>query len=286
MKKLVLGLFALVMTLAFCAAPASAASSKKKKETKKKEEKKKEEKKETKKSESHSTGSKHYLSGTNTMGRSGLFFADDSEVAGVGKIEGSAHLTYSSPASGFNNLSIPFGAHFGIAENFELSAAGVLGIFDTPSFTFGPITIPGSSASSFGIDLGGKYKLHLKGEGAKPEISLGGDVLIPTNGGSAVATPRGTVSYTLSQSGLYLNGDLGVHISTATYVSFDAGAGYPFSNNLTGIVEIGANQSGNGGSLLAGGVRAGADHFKFQGFLGIPLNGGGVLLGGGIIVAN
>ena len=282
MKKLVLGLFALVMTVAFCAGPANAASKKKKTETKK------EEKKETKKSENRSSSSgssKHYLSGTNTWGRSGLLLGDTSEVAGVGSIEGAAHLTYSSPASGYSNLDIPFGGHFGVAENLELSAAGEFLIFDTPSYTFGPFTIPATSSSSFAIDLGGKYKIKLKGDGPKPDLSVGGDVLIPTSGGSAIFTPRGTVSYTLN-NGMLLNGDLGIHISTGTYVSFDAGVGYPFSNNLTGIAEIGANQAGNGGSELAGGVRVGADQFKFQALLGIPLNGGGVMIGGGVILAS
>jgi hypothetical protein len=86
---------------------------------------------------------------------------------------------------------------------------------------------------------------------------------------------------------MLLNGDLGLHISTGTYVSVDAGLGYPFSNTFTGIVEIGANQGGNGNSLLSGGVRIGtSDNLKFQALLGIPLNGGGVQLGGGIILSN
>ncbi|HVZ80869.1 MAG TPA: hypothetical protein VHE12_08730 [bacterium] len=270
MKKLVLGLFALVMTLAFCAVPANAATSKKKKK-----ETKKEEKKETKKAESHSMSApKHYLSGTNTWGRSGLLFGDTADVAALRTIEGSAHLLYSSPVSGVNNFGIPFGGHFGIADNVELSAAGDL---ELQSAT-------GYSSSIFLLDLGGKYKFHTKNENLG--LALGGDVLIPTSGGgSAIVTPRGVVSYTLP-SGMLVNGDMGIHISSATYVSVDAGLGYPFSNNFTGMVEIGANQNGNGGSVLGAGFRAGADQFKFQGLLGIPLNGGGVVIGGGIILAS
>jgi hypothetical protein len=41
-------------------------------------------------------------------------------------------------------------------------------------------------------------------------------------------------------------------------------------------------------SALGGGVRVGRDNFKFQAMIGVPLNtvGGGVILGGGIILAS
>lgn len=284
MKRIVLGVFALALALAFCVTPADAATKSSKKKTEKKAEKKEEKKSEPKHMSHSSSGSNTYLSGTNTWGRSGLLFADTSEVAGIGNIEGAAHLTYSSPASGFSNVNIPFGGHFGVANNLELSAAGVIGIFSSPAVTILGFTY-GGDVSTFGIDLGAKYKIDLKGNGPTPSLSVGGDILIPTNGGSAIVTPRGTISYTLN-NGMLLNGDVGIHIAGGSYVSVDAGVGVPLSNNFTGIVELGANQAGNGGSMLGGGVRVGSGQFKFQGLLGIPLNGGGVQIGGGVILGS
>ena len=279
------------LALSLCVTSADAAT---KTTTKKKAEKKKEtKKKETKKTKSyesskpkHQSAAKRFVTGTNTMGRSGLLYGDTSDVASVGQIEGSAHLTYSSNGPSVlstSDVGLPIGGHFGITDNFELSAAAIFDFLSVSSSLPG-ITLSGST-TNFALDFGGKYRIHTKTDGLN--FSLGGDLLIPTNaGGQVVVTPRGTVSYTLA-GGLLLNGDMGLHISTATYVSFDAGVGLPVSDKFSIIGEIGANQMGNYGSVLAGGVRAGlSDSFKLQGLLGIPLNGGGVVIGAGIILAS
>ncbi len=281
LNRFILGSLVLALALSLCAGTADAASKKSKKSTKKESKKKKEAKKEAR----HEAASpKKFVLGTNTMGRAGLFYGDSSEVAETGKWEGALHVTYSSPASGFSNFSVPLGVHLGVAENFELSGALVLNAMSSPDITL-PIlgTIAGGTSTTLGVDLGGKYRIVGKASGMA--FSLGGDILMTD--GYAVLTPRGTITY-LTEGGLYLNGDFGVHISDpTTYVSFDAGVGVPFSSKFAGIVEIGANQLGDAGSVLGGGIRAGlGENAKLQAMLGIPLNGGGVQIGAGVILAS
>jgi hypothetical protein len=218
--------------------------------------------------------SKQYLSGTNLDGRSGLFFGDTSEVAREGQIEGSVHLTYQSSGNEYfsvNNFTIPGGAHFGIAPDFEISAGAQLGI----------VSYPGGSTTNVLVIGGAKYRFAWDRE--MPDFSFGGTVRIPTSGGSISVMPEGTVTYTL-ENGLLVNGDVGVGISSGTYVKADIGAGYPISNQITAIAEIGANQAGNGGSIFSFGVRGAISDVKLQGFVGVPLNGGGALIGGGVIL--
>ena len=280
LNRFMLGSLVLALALSLCAGTADAASKKSKKSTKK--EAKKEVKKEKKREARREAASeKHFVTGTNTMGRAGLFYGDTSSVAETGKWEGSLHVTYWSP--GYDSFSVPLGAHLGIAENFELSGALVLNSVSYPSITFLGTTIGGGSSTTLGIDLGGKYRIVGKASGMA--FSLGGDVYMED--GHTVATPRGTLTFETT-SGLLLNGDVGIHISDpTTWVSFDAGVGVPFSNKFAGIVEIGANQLGDSGSVLGGGIRAGlGDNAKVQALLGIPLNGGGVQIGAGIILGS
>ena len=284
--RVAVSFLALAFAVGLAASPADAASKKSKKETKK--ESKKEVKKETRHETRHSSGSKRFITGTNTIGRAGLFFGDTSDVAAVGQVEGSAHLTYwSFGPSGYatTDIGLPVGAHFGVAKNLDLSGAIILNFISVPSVTvpgFG--TVGGGSTTNFALDLGGKYRIA--GGSKSPDFSIGGDIMVPTQtGGQVIVSPRGVVSYTL-ESGLLLNGDVAINISSATYASFDGGVGVPVGSNLSIIGEIGANQSGNGGSMLGGGVRADLSGIKLQGLLGIPLNGGGVQLGGGIVLAS
>lgn len=233
---------------------------------------------------------KQYLSGTNLEGRSGLFWGDTSEVAGEGQIEGSAHMTYQTAGNQSYSISlftIPVGAHFGLAPDFELSAGAQLGIVSTPSYTihippFPDIVFEGETTTNVLVMGGAKYRFP--GNRQMPDFSFGGVVYIPTfEGGQVLVMPQGTVSYMLDM-GLFLNGNIGIGISNSTYVMADVGAGYPISNQITGIAEIGANQAGNGGSVFAFGIRAALSDIKLQCLLGIPMNGGNVLIGGGIIL--
>jgi len=266
-NRLVVGLVALALGLSLSLGDAMAASSKsKKKDTKKKEEKKK---KETRRSEP--SGPRTYLTGTNTSGKSGLIFSETAHVVEMNQLQGSVHLTATLPTGG-SIIGIPFGGAYGIAKNFEISASGSPSFFDPGGF------------STFNLTFGGKYKFDLKGSDAT-KVALGADVVISLDGLDAVFIPRGNISHTLA-SGVLLNGQMGIGISTGTYVEASAGAGIPFSSNFTGLVEIGANQLGNGGSVLAGGVRVGQESFKFQALIGIPLEGNGVILGGGIVLAS
>jgi hypothetical protein len=278
---------ALTLALSLGAGVADAAPKKsKKKEMKKEAEMKKAAKKEVRRS---SGGSHKFISGTNTLGRAGLFYGDTADVMPLNQVEGSAHLTFqSSGPSGFTttNFGIPVGAHFGVAKNIDLSAALLLNIISTPSSTVpGLGTVGGGSSTSFGIDVGGKYKID-SGSRNVPDFSVGADIMIPTQaGGQVVVSPRGVVSYVL-EGGLLLNADVAINISTVTYVSVDAGVGIPVGREFSVIAEIGANQMGNGGSILGGGVRVDLDGIKLQGGLGIPLNGGGVQILGGVILAS
>lgn len=273
---------ALTLALSLSVAPAQAA--------KKKKEKEKKETKRESKSTSYEAPRKHYLTGTDLEGRSGLFYGQTSDVAATGAWEGSLHATWQSPASGYDYFGFPIGAHFGIDKDLELSLGARLDVESIPSFTIFGVTYGGSS-SIFTIQGGAKY--HIAGEGRNaPDFSVGGTLYVPTySGGQVVVMPEGTVSYIL-KNGLLLNGDFGVGISNVSYVKFDGGVAYPFSPKVTGIAEIGANQgtlgaSGYGNSMFAvGGRFALGDSTKAQALLGVPLNGGGVVLGAGIILAS
>src|SRR5581483_7053815 len=264
-SRLLLSGLVLALTLSLAAAPASADTKKKKKSAEKKKEEKKEQRHEARHME------KRYVSGTNIWGRAGLLYADTAEVASVGQIEGSAHFTYQSLASasfaGYSSsddlFGIPFGLHFGAAENLDLYASGDLMINSISSNVPGFV---GGSSSQFLINIGGKYRIAATNS-KTPDFAVGGDVTIPTNGGNAVVTPKGMVTYTLD-SGLLLNGEMGIAIAGTTYVLADAGVGVPFGDKFTGIAEIGANQNGYLGSVLAAGVRADLSGMKLQGLLG------------------
>ncbi len=286
LNRLLLASLAVIFAMSLCvtAATAQTSSSKKKKKAavaaEIKAEKKAEKKAERKK----------IISGTNLDGRAGLFFADTSDVAPVGQWQGSLHATWSSPAASFNSFSFPLGAHYGAAPNVDLSAGVRLDLLSEPSYTIGgydgiPQQTLGGSSTDFTVLLGGKYKIAANSKDM-PDFSVGGIIYIPTyTGGDVVFMPKGTVTYVLP-SGLLLNGDFGIGISSATYVECDGGVGFPVSRQVTLIGEIGANQYGNADSQLALGARFDLSGTKLQALLGVPLNGGGVLLGAGIILAS
>lgn len=270
-SRFVLGGFILALALSLGVSPAAAAPKKKKKA---------EPKKVTYSSSTTSVSThKHYVTGTNLQGRSGLFYGDTSDVAGQREVEGGVNLTYQSFAGG-SLIGIPAGLHFGVDEDVEVSVAEGLGIMSGG----------GHSQTTFDGIVGAKYKIVAQSSHV-PDFSLGGNVMCPISpsfGNDVFITPEGTVSYVLPSNGLLLNGDLGVAIGTngGTYAKLDLGTAYPFSNRIAGIAEIGANQAGSGASIFALGIRAMLGDVKGQLFLGAPLNGGNILLGAGIILAS
>ncbi len=280
-NRLVLLSLAVIFALGLCVSQANADSSTTHK-TKKKN------------ADTRASGSskalKNVVTGTNLEGRAGLFYGDTSEVAKVGQWEGTLHATWWSPYATYNDFSFPLGAHFGAADNVDLSAGVKLNLATSPSVNvpatpFTPAYSSGGSTTNFEVLLGGKYKI--KGTTSDmPDYSVGGVIYIPTSGGSVVVMPKGTVTYVLP-SGLLLNGDVGIGISTVTYVEVDGGVGFPVSNKITLIGELGANQFGYADSQLGLGARfALGGTTKAQALLGVPLSGGGVLLGAGIILAS
>jgi hypothetical protein len=278
-KQLVLGSLVLAFTLSLGFGTADAATKKKKKKEAPKVEKKQESKVSVKNT---------FVSGTNIWGRAGLLFSDTSDVLPVGHIEGSAYLTYQSLASlgigsytyTTDQLGIPFGFHIGVVENVDLYASGnfvsTRSGSDVPNYT-------STSTNSFVLNGGGKY--HIATTNKNLSFSAGGDLTIPTQGGSVIFTPRGTVTYVLG-NGFLLNGELGVAIDSTTYAVADAGIGIPVNDRIAVMAEIGANQAGYLNSQLAGGIRYAFSNIKLQGLVGLPLNGGGAMIGGGIILAS
>jgi hypothetical protein len=233
---------------------------------------------------------KEYITGTNLEGRAGLFYGDTSAVAPVGQWQGSLHATWWAPFASYNDFSFPLGAHFGAAKDVDLSAGVKLNLQTSPSVNypatpFTPAYSTGGSTTNFEVLLGGKYKIKAQNS-ETPDFSVGGIIYIPTNGGDVIVMPKGTVTYVLP-SGLLLNGDVGIGISTVTYVEIDGGVGFPVSDKITLIGEIGANQFYYADSQLGLGARfALGGTTKAQALLGVPLSGGGVLLGAGIILAS
>ncbi len=269
--RLMVGGLALALVLSLGAGTANAAAKKKKKAVKV----------ETK---TVRKAKKEYISGTNLEGRAGLFYADTSEVAAKNTVEGSVHFTYSSPGPSVDQIMIPVGAHFGVDNNFELSACVKPWIISEPSVTIGSITIGGSS-TNFLLDVGGKYKIASENR-ETPDFAVGGVIYIPTwSGGNVVVMPEGTCSYVLD-NGLLLNGDVGIGIGNTSYVKLDGGVGFPVSPKVTLIGEIGANQDGYMGSVFAAGARFALQDVKLQALIGAPLNGGDVLIGAGLILAS
>jgi hypothetical protein len=270
-NRLVLSALVLALSLSLAVGMADAATSTKKKTTKKVEKKK-----EKKREEQRAAGPSKYIEGVNLAGRSGLFYGDTSETVGVGRFAIGAGLTFQAIGSG-NALGIPFGGSFGVAKNLDFSIGGNLSLYNPPS--------PLPSSSAFAIDFGGKYHIATSKTGL--DFSLGGDIMIPTNaGGQVVVTPRGTITYVLP-SGLLLNGDLGIAISTLTYVTVDLGMALPVGDKLNLIAELGANQGGYLASQLALGLRYKVSPtFNLQGLVGVPLNGGSALVGAGLSIAS
>lgn len=260
---------ALTLALSLSVAPAQAAK-------KKKKEKEKKETKREAKSTSYEAPRKHYLTGTDLEGRSGLFYGQTSDVAATGAWEGSLHATWQSLYAGVDYFGFPIGAHFGLDKNLEMSLGASLNL----------LSVPGLTDTHFTIQGGAKYRIAGEGRNA-PDFSVGGTLYVPTyTGGEVVFMPEGTCTYTL-KNGLTLNGDFGIGISGTTYVKLDGGVAYPLSPKVTGIAEIGANQATYQDSMFAiGGRFALGDSTKAQALLGVPLNGGGVLIGAGIILAS
>lgn len=224
---------------------------------------------------------KDVATGTNLEGRAGLIYGDTSDVAGVGRMNGGVFLTYQSyGVAGFSGsfFNIPGGIRFGIEKDLELSLGGNAMINSYPD-------PPGGSDTFFNARAGFKYRIA--GKRNAPDFSLGGDVTLPvspTFGSTVIIGPRGTVSYVL-KNGLLLNGDMGIIFATnggSAYVRLDLGAAYPFSDKVTGIASLGANQAGQGGSVFSAGARFNLTNIDVLAFLGAPLNGGNVVLGGGI----
>jgi hypothetical protein len=282
MKKLALSLFALVMTLAFCAVPADAASSKKKKETKK-EEKKKEEKKEVR----HYSSAKEVIEGGNLMGRPGYFFADTATTLNKGQVMFAGHLTFDTWGSVFQ---IPVGGSFGITDKLQLNA--------NTSF----YSVTGASGLSY-LNFGGKYGFttQTKGLGIAGGLDLGFGPLSNALGNNVFSfDPYGVVTYTLPD-GLQLNGKLGIYVQTYgfdigpvhysgsySFMQLDLGLAYPFSSDLTGFGELATNGvvqgGGLGGTPLLVGIRTGHD-VQFQCFGGLDFGGAtGAFIGGGIVL--
>jgi hypothetical protein len=206
----------------------------------------------------------------------------------VGRIEGSVHFTYQSLASlgigsytyTTDQIGIPFGFHIGVVENIDLYASGdfvsTRSGSDVPNYT-------SVSTNSFVLNGGGKY--HIATKNKNLSFSAGGDLTVPTQGGNVIFTPRGTVTYTLG-NGFLLNGELGLAIGSTSYAVCDAGVGIPVNDRIAIMAEVGASQLGYLNSQLAGGIRYAFSNLKLQGMVGLPLNGGGAMIGGGIILAS
>lgn len=240
---------------------------------------------------------KKIVTGTNLEGRSGLFYGDTSSVAPKDVVEGSIHVIAELGTD--TNFLFPVGGHYGLGDNLEVSAGVKPWINSyttpgTPAIVIGGVTLYPAVAgktytnSDLIINGGAKYAIPATNR-EMPDFSIGGQVYIPTyTGGVFVVQPYGTVTYVL-HNGLLLNGEFGIGICSATYVVFDGGVAYPITPKITVIGEIGANQGGFGyaDSELAGGARfdIGGDA-KVQALIGVPFNGGGVVLGAGLILAS
>jgi hypothetical protein len=290
LNHLMVGSLVLTLSMSLFISTASAETSKKKKKaaTPAQAEKKVEKKK--------SAPVKKVISGTNLEGRSGLFYADTSAVAPKNEGEGAIHATWTSPYSGANNFVIPVGGHLGMGDRFEISGTARLMLQTAPSYTtteyLPPLYLPqqvtlgGGSSTNFMINAGAKYAIP--GENREtPDFSVGGQLYIPTyTGGQVVVMPYGTCTYVLP-AGLLLNGQLGIAISSTTYVVLDGGVAYPISPKISLIGELGANNWAflyRDSELALGARFAASENMKVQALLGVPLNGGGVLLGAGLIL--
>lgn len=281
MKKLALSLFALVMTLAFCAVPADAASSKKKKK-----ETKKEEKKEVKKPR-RMMAEKSVIDGGNLMGRPGYFFGDTANTLQKGQVMGAAHLTLDTWG---NVFQIPFGGSFGITDKLQINA--------NTSF----YSVTGASGFDY-LNFGGKYGFNTSNRdlAIAAGLDFGFGPLSNSLGTSVFSfDPYGVVTYTFSD-GFQLNGKLGLYVQSYGYdvgpihysgswsfFQMDLGAAYPFDSNLTGIAELATNGvvqgGGLGGTPLLVGIRTGHD-VQFQCFGGLDFGGTtGAFIGGGIVL--
>jgi hypothetical protein len=249
-----------------------------KKKTEQKAEKKEEKKKAEKKVEKVSGPHAALVTGPNVNGRPGYFFMDTAVTPEHKQLMLAAGGVFYSLGS---QISIPFGASYGIVENLQVHAS--------TSF----YSVSGVSGLS-NLVFGAKYHFNLKNEHLS--LAAGCDGIVGPLSNSAFSSfsfvPYGVVSYTLS-NGLELNGQLGIYIpgsvtigpftvTPPSYIQVNLGAAYPFSSDWSGMAELNVNGLGSGVTPLVGGIRTNGK-VQFQAFGGLDLaTTVGVIVGGGL----
>ncbi len=278
-------ILALGLTLGTANAETKKDSKKKKSEKKKTEQKaeKKEEKKAEKKAEKKSGPHASLIAGANVNGRPGYFYGDTAAVPDQKQVMAAGSFTFDSAGS---MVSIPFGASYGIANNFQIHA----------SSTF--YSVSGVSGLS-NLVFGAKYHFSTKAENL--DLAVGCDGMVGPLSNSAYSSfsflPYGVATYTLN-SGLQLNGQLGIAIpgsitigpftvTPPSYLQLNLGAAYPFSSEWTGIAELNVNGLASGSTPLVGGLRTVTGNVQLQAFGGFDLaTTVGVLVGGSVVLVS
>lgn len=239
------------------------------------------------------------LQGANVYGRTGLLFTDTAQVAGDGKGLAGAHLLMFSDDD-FDGFSALFGAGYGI-QQVELYGSGELASRDPDQ---------GDSASGLGsINVGGRWQLPVTGRDL-PDFAVGLDIshgpLDDDLGPDGTdITLKGMATHVIAPQGLLINGGLGIlfvderevqvvtpvgtftaESDSDTVIQLNAGAAYPFTPSLTGIVELAINQFGEDAGALSLGVRGKTrGGIGFQGLLSFGLDEAPDLaLGAGLFV--
>jgi len=250
------------------------------------------------------SGGADALAGTNVYGRSGLLFTDTADVSPTGQGAVSGHLLFGTDDD-FDQISLPVGVNYGIADNIEVSAnipfvsvdldvpAGS-GIDDSRSglgsFTFGgKLRVPGNGRDmpdfGVGLDLAyGPLSDDLGGDGLDFNIKgmvthrFAGGLLV--NGGlGIIRIGEHEIEFTHPVTGQKMT----VDSDSDTDLQVNAGLGYGLTPGLTGIAEFAINQFGDDAGVFAVGLRGGSN-VRFQGLvgLGIGSDAADVTVGGGV----
>jgi hypothetical protein len=197
------------------------------------------------------------IGGSNVYGRTGLLFTETAQTIQPGHASATGNLLYWKKDQVKIYTMPEIGANYGVAPNMEVGG----------SIEYLSLHAPGGfSASGLGyFSVSGKYVFEAKEANmpdfaALAEISHGPMAKKLGDSGNDF-TLKGLVTRPLPNK-LLLNGGAGLlfvgsrdNIDGETVFQVEAGAGYPFTPELTGIAELAVNRFGKNDGVFSVGVR-------------------------------
>ncbi len=245
---------------------------------------------------------KKVIEGVNVSGRGGLLLADTAQVPKLHTGSVSGHFLYGSE-NAYDAIFMPIGARYSPMKDVEVSA-NIPFIYQTyPDSTTGELDSTGLGVFTFG----GKYRFVLDPE--LPDFAVGANIGLgplssDVNGFGVDWNLKGIATYPVPHQGILLNGSLSLihngrrdreitsganryelESKSETSVGLSLGAELAFTNKLSGIVEVSANELSANSGMFAVGVRGG-QKIQYQALIGPGLGSDApdFWLGGGVMM--